>query len=122
MTALRISELVGGVIGFEDFLDPFAALDEVGFGGVIDAGAEAFVDFIGDALEMKASELVLLTDKGPAKKGAHLGVMAAGTGLGEARLIWVDGRHHHRELLAALHPREMTPRRRGRPTPGCDGA
>ena len=69
MTALRISELVGGVIGFEDFLDPFAALDEVGFGGVIDAGAEAFVDFIGDALEMKASEA--LGVRGRSARAAH---------------------------------------------------
>jgi glucokinase len=45
-------------------------------------------------LEMRPSELVLLTEKPPAKKGAHLGVLAAGTGLGEARLIWADGRYH----------------------------
>lgn len=45
-------------------------------------------------LEVRASEITLITDKAPAKKGEHLGVVAAGTGLGEARLVWIDGRYH----------------------------
>jgi glucokinase len=45
-------------------------------------------------LEMRPSEMELLTAAAPAKKGAHLGVIAAGTGLGEARLVWAGGRYH----------------------------
>lgn len=45
-------------------------------------------------LDMRPRELHLLTEKAPAKKGAHLGVLAAGTGLGEARLLWAEGRYH----------------------------
>lgn len=44
-------------------------------------------------LEVEEDELALLTEKAPAKKGAHIGVIAAGTGLGEARLLWIDGRY-----------------------------
>lgn len=45
-------------------------------------------------LTLRADEITLLTDNAPAKKGDHLGVVAAGTGLGEARLLWIDGRYH----------------------------
>ena len=45
-------------------------------------------------LEMGKRDLVLLTDRPPAKKDLHIGVLAAGTGLGEARLIWAAGRYH----------------------------
>lgn len=45
-------------------------------------------------LEMRAADLEVITEKAPAKKGENLGVLAAGTGLGEARLLWIDGRHH----------------------------
>ena len=44
-------------------------------------------------LSMGASDVELLTAKGPAKKGLHLGVLAAGTGLGEARLLWTGDRY-----------------------------
>jgi glucokinase len=44
-------------------------------------------------LEVPAGELTLLTAAAPAKKGLHLGVIAAGTGLGEARLIWAGDRY-----------------------------
>jgi glucokinase len=39
-------------------------------------------------LEVGRGERVVLTARAPAKKGEHLGVLAAGTGLGEARLLW----------------------------------
>lgn len=39
-------------------------------------------------------ELTILTERRPATQGAHLGVLAAGTGLGEARLIWAHDRYH----------------------------
>jgi glucokinase len=43
-------------------------------------------------LEVGARDRVVLTAKKPASKGQNLGVLAAGTGLGEARLIWTgDG-------------------------------
>lgn len=42
-------------------------------------------------LALRASEVELLTEARPAKKGLTIGVLAAGTGLGEARLVWVDG-------------------------------
>lgn len=45
-------------------------------------------------LTMPASAMVQLTPERPAKKGRHIAVIAAGTGLGEARLLWVDGRYH----------------------------
>jgi glucokinase len=45
-------------------------------------------------LEVQGSEMITLTDRPPAKEGANIGVIAAGTGLGEARLIWADGRYH----------------------------
>jgi glucokinase len=45
-------------------------------------------------LEVRPAETVLLTANRPAKKGAHIGVVAAGTGLGEARLVWAGGRYH----------------------------
>jgi glucokinase len=44
-------------------------------------------------LELDDDELLPLTPARPAAKGKHLGVIAAGTGLGEARLIW-DGKRH----------------------------
>lgn len=44
-------------------------------------------------LTMPPGSLVALTKELPARKGAHLGVIAAGTGLGEARLLWIDGRY-----------------------------
>jgi glucokinase len=44
-------------------------------------------------LEVGPGDLELLTDKPPVKKGQHLGVLAAGTGLGEARLVWTGDRH-----------------------------
>jgi glucokinase len=44
-------------------------------------------------LEVPARELTLLTASPPARKGLHLGVIAAGTGLGEARLIWTGDRY-----------------------------
>jgi glucokinase len=39
-------------------------------------------------LEVGPRDRVVLTARPPAKKGEHLGVLAAGTGLGEARLVW----------------------------------
>ena len=44
-------------------------------------------------LEVGARDLEVLTDKPPSKKGQHLGVLAAGTGLGEARLVWTGDRY-----------------------------
>jgi glucokinase len=44
-------------------------------------------------LEVGSDEITLLTADAPAKKGKHLGVLAAGTGLGEARLIWTGDRY-----------------------------
>jgi glucokinase len=44
-------------------------------------------------LEVSAADLEVLTEKPPAKKGQHLGVIAAGTGLGEARLLWTGDRY-----------------------------
>jgi glucokinase len=45
-------------------------------------------------LTVPQANVVTLTPERPAKKGQHLGVIAAGTGLGEARLLWLDGRYH----------------------------
>jgi glucokinase len=45
-------------------------------------------------LTVPQSNVITLTPERPAKKGQHLGVIAAGTGLGEARLLWIDGRYH----------------------------
>jgi glucokinase len=45
-------------------------------------------------LEVRPAELTLLTAAAPVKKGLNLGVLAAGTGLGEARLLWAGGRYH----------------------------
>jgi glucokinase len=45
-------------------------------------------------LTMPPSAMITLTPERPAKKGRHIGIIAAGTGLGEARLLWVDGRYH----------------------------
>src|SRR6185437_15718924 len=45
-------------------------------------------------LEAGPEEVELLTARPPAKKGEHIGVLAAGTGLGEARLLWIEGRYH----------------------------
>jgi glucokinase len=44
-------------------------------------------------LEITPRDMVLLTGKRPARKDAHLGVIAAGTGLGEARLVWTGDRY-----------------------------
>jgi glucokinase len=44
-------------------------------------------------LEVEADELTVLTPWPPARHGANIGVIAAGTGLGEARLLWCDGRY-----------------------------
>lgn len=44
-------------------------------------------------LHAPASRLVLLGDKKPSPKGKNVAVIAAGTGLGEARLLWSEGRH-----------------------------
>ncbi len=44
-------------------------------------------------LEVGPRDLELLTARPPAKKGQHLGVIAAGTGLGEARLLWTGDRY-----------------------------
>jgi glucokinase len=44
-------------------------------------------------LEVEGEDLTLLTAEAPAKKGRHLGVIAAGTGLGEARLVWTGDRY-----------------------------
>jgi glucokinase len=44
-------------------------------------------------LETPPRDLVLLTEHAPNRKGQHLGVLAAGTGLGEARLLWTGDRH-----------------------------
>lgn len=45
-------------------------------------------------LELRPSEMTLLTEERPAKKGLTIGVLAAGTGLGEARLVWAGERYH----------------------------
>ncbi|MFT3772782.1 MAG: glucokinase [Minicystis sp.] len=45
-------------------------------------------------LEVGPDEMDLLTDTPPVRRGEHLGVIAAGTGLGEARLVWIGGRYH----------------------------
>jgi glucokinase len=44
-------------------------------------------------LELEDDEILPLTQARPTTKGKHLGVIAAGTGLGEARLVW-DGTRH----------------------------
>lgn len=44
-------------------------------------------------LAAKADALVQLTEKGPSPKGKNCAVVAAGTGLGEAKLLW-DGEKH----------------------------
>jgi glucokinase len=44
-------------------------------------------------LEVGAREIEVLTAGPPAKKGANIGVIAAGTGLGEARLVWTGDRY-----------------------------
>ena len=45
-------------------------------------------------LEVGPADIDLLTPSAPAKRGEHIGVIAAGTGLGEARLVWAAGRYH----------------------------
>ncbi|APR75719.1 Glucokinase [Minicystis rosea] len=45
-------------------------------------------------LEVGPADIELLTGSAPARKGEHIGVIAAGTGLGEARLVWASGRYH----------------------------
>lgn len=45
-------------------------------------------------LSMTSSTVVPITPERPVNKGKHLGVIAAGTGLGEARLLWLEGRYH----------------------------
>jgi glucokinase len=45
-------------------------------------------------LSMPKSTVASITPARPVNKGQHLGVIAAGTGLGEARLLWLDGRYH----------------------------
>lgn len=44
-------------------------------------------------LAVRAAELVTLTAKAPSPKGKNCAVVAAGTGLGEARLLWHDEAH-----------------------------
>ncbi len=44
-------------------------------------------------LEVGPADMEVLTAAPPAKKGHNLGVIAAGTGLGEARLVWAGDRH-----------------------------
>lgn len=44
-------------------------------------------------LHAAPSSIVTITEKKPSPKGNHLAVLAAGTGLGEARLVW-DGERH----------------------------
>jgi glucokinase len=44
-------------------------------------------------LEITARDMVVLTDARPARRDQHLGVVAAGTGLGEARLVWTGERY-----------------------------
>jgi glucokinase len=44
-------------------------------------------------LEITPREMVVLTAKRPARQGENLGVVAAGTGLGEARLVWTGERY-----------------------------
>ena len=44
-------------------------------------------------VEVSQRDRVLLTSKAPEKKGSNLAVIAAGTGLGEARLVWIGDRH-----------------------------
>ncbi len=44
-------------------------------------------------LEVVPGDLEVLTAKAPVKKGQHIGVLAAGTGLGEARLLWTGDRY-----------------------------
>jgi len=44
-------------------------------------------------LEVGPAQLEVLTARPPAKRGQHLGVLAAGTGLGEARLVWIGDRY-----------------------------
>ncbi len=44
-------------------------------------------------LAVRGAELLTLTDKAPAPKGKNCAVVAAGTGLGEARLLWHDQAH-----------------------------
>jgi glucokinase len=45
-------------------------------------------------LSIGAEDRALLTADPPARKGKNLGVIAAGTGLGEARLVWAGERYH----------------------------
>ena len=44
-------------------------------------------------LEVGPRDMKRLTRAAPAKEGLHLGVLAAGTGLGEARLVWTGDRY-----------------------------
>ena len=44
-------------------------------------------------LDVGPSKLTVLTPAPPARRGANLGVIAAGTGLGEARLVWCGDRY-----------------------------
>lgn len=44
-------------------------------------------------LTLPADAMIALTPKLPRPKGSHVAVIAAGTGLGEARLIWTGERH-----------------------------
>lgn len=44
-------------------------------------------------LRLRAAQIIPLTSRAPSPKRANIGVIAAGTGLGEARLIWTGDRH-----------------------------
>jgi glucokinase len=44
-------------------------------------------------LELEPKEILPLTASRPSPKGKNLAVIAAGTGLGEARLLWTGARH-----------------------------
>jgi glucokinase len=44
-------------------------------------------------LHLRPSQLIALTERLPSVKRSNVGVIAAGTGLGEARLIWTGDRH-----------------------------
>jgi glucokinase len=44
-------------------------------------------------LVVRGVELVTLTERAPSPKGKNCAVVAAGTGLGEARLLWHEDRH-----------------------------
>lgn len=44
-------------------------------------------------LHLRGAQVIALTERAPSPKKANVGVIAAGTGLGEARLIWTGERH-----------------------------